>query len=105
LDNAIKFSSEGGHVRVSVKAEDGDAVLRVADTGMGIQAEALPHIFERFYRAEPSRSKQIEGVGLGLSLVKWIVDRHRGRIQVESQVGKGSCFTVWLPLASASAGR
>ena len=105
LDNAIKFSSEGGHVRVSVEAEDGDAVLRVADTGIGIQAEALPHIFERFYRAEPSRSKQIEGVGLGLSLVKWIVDRHRGRIKVESQVGKGSCFTVRLPLASPSTGR
>jgi signal transduction histidine kinase len=80
-------------------------VLRVADTGIGIQAEALPHIFERFYRAEPSRSKQIEGVGLGLSLVKWIVDRHRGRIKVESQVGKGSCFTVRLPLASPSTGR
>jgi two-component system OmpR family sensor kinase len=105
LDNAIKFSTEGGQVRVSVAAEGGEAVLRVADTGIGIQAEALPHILERFYRAEPSRSKQIEGVGLGLSLVKWIVDRHRGRIQVESQVAKGSCFTVWLPLATASTDR
>jgi two-component system, OmpR family, sensor kinase len=101
LDNAIKFTPDGGQVRVSVESENGEAVLRVRDTGIGIPPEALPHIFERFYRAEPSRSKQIEGVGLGLALVKWIVDRHRGRIQVESQPSKGSTFTVWLPQAAA----
>jgi heavy metal sensor kinase len=101
LDNAIKFTPEGGQVRISVAAENGEAALRVEDTGIGIPPEALPHIFERFYRAEPSRSKQVEGVGLGLALVKWIVDRHRGRIQVESQPGAGSTFTVWLPLAAA----
>jgi two-component system OmpR family sensor kinase len=101
LDNAIKFTPDGGQVRVSVAAENGEAALRVEDTGIGIPPEALPHIFERFYRAEPSRSKQVEGVGLGLALVKWIVDRHRGRIQVESQPGAGSTFTVWLPLAAA----
>jgi two-component system, OmpR family, sensor kinase len=102
LDNAIKFTPEGGQVRLSTAIESGGAVLRVEDTGIGIEAGALPHIFERFYRAEPSRSKQIEGVGLGLALVKWIVDRHHGRISVESQPGKGSRFTVWLPLASPS---
>jgi two-component system OmpR family sensor kinase len=101
LDNAIKFTPDGGQVRISVAAENGEAALRVEDTGIGIPPEALPHIFERFYRAEPSRSKQVEGVGLGLALVKWIVDRHRGRIQVESQPGAGSTFTVWLPLAAA----
>jgi heavy metal sensor kinase len=102
LDNSIKFTPNGGHVRVSVRSENGEAALRVEDTGIGIQPESLPHIFERFYRAEPSRSKQIEGVGLGLALVKWIVDRHRGRIHAQSQPGKGSCFAVWLPLASVS---
>jgi heavy metal sensor kinase len=100
LDNAIKFTPDGGQVRISVAAENGEAALRVEDTGIGIPPEALPHIFERFYRAEPSRSKQVEGVGLGLALVKWIVDRHRGRIQAESQPGAGSTLTVWLPLAT-----
>jgi heavy metal sensor kinase len=102
LDNAIKFTPNGGLVRVSIATENGEGTLRVEDTGMGITPEALPHIFERFYRAEPSRSKQIEGVGLGLALVKWIVDRHHGRIRVTSEPGKGSCFTVWLPLAASS---
>jgi len=104
LDNAIKFTQEGGRIEVSMAAEGQDAVLRVSDTGIGIPTEAQPHIFERFYRAEPSRSKQVEGVGLGLALVKWIVDRHRGRIEVESRAGEGSCFTVRLPLAG-TAGR
>jgi two-component system, OmpR family, sensor kinase len=98
LDNAIKFTPENGQVRVSTAVENAEAVLRVEDSGIGIEPEALPHIFERFYRAEPSRSKQVAGVGLGLALVKWIVDQHHGRIQGESQPGQGSCFTVWLPL-------
>lgn len=98
LDNAIKFTPEGGNVTVSLAAKRAEAALIVQDNGIGIPAEALPHIFERFYRAEPSRSKQIEGVGLGLALARWIVEKHRGRITVESQPGKGSCFTVFLPL-------
>lgn len=97
LDNAVKFTLPGGQVRLTVAVENGQAVLRVSDTGIGIPAEALPHIFDRFYRVEPSRSKNIEGVGLGLALVKWIVDRHHGRIEVESRPGQGSCFAVWLP--------
>jgi heavy metal sensor kinase len=103
LDNAIKFTPENGQVRVSTAVENGEAVLRVEDSGIGIEPEALPHIFERFYRAEPSRSKQVAGVGLGLALVKWIVDQHHGRIQAESQPGQGSRLTVWLPLAPSSA--
>lgn len=101
VDNAIKFTPEGGRVLVTVTAENGKAVLRVKDTGVGIPPESLPHIFERFYRAEPSRSKQIEGVGLGLALVRWIVEKHRGRIAVESQPSHGSTFTAALPLYSA----
>jgi heavy metal sensor kinase len=99
LDNAVKFTLEGGHVRFSVAAENGQAVLRVEDTGIGIPAEALPHVFERFYRAEPSRSKQVQGVGLGLALAKWIVEKHHGRIEAENLPGQGSRFTVHLPLA------
>jgi heavy metal sensor kinase len=100
LDNAIKFTPEGGEVTLTTGVEGSDAVLHVQDSGIGIDANALPHIFERFYRAEPSRSKQVEGVGLGLALVKWIVEQHHGRIQAESRTGQGSRFTVRLPLAS-----
>src|SRR5262249_55841785 len=84
LDNAIKFTPENGQVVVTTAVENGQAVLRVTDSGIGIEPAALPHIFERFNRAEPSRSKQIDGVGLGLTLVKWIVDQHHGRIEVDS---------------------
>lgn len=98
LDNAIKFTPEGGRVKISVTAEAGQAILRVQDNGIGIPPESLPHIFDRFYRAEPSRSKQIEGVGLGLALARWIVEKHRGRILAESQPGQGTTLTVILPL-------
>jgi len=99
LDNAIKFTGEGGKVRLRLNAERGQAVLRVEDTGAGIPAEAIPHVFERFFRAEPSRSKHVEGVGLGLALAKWIVEQHHGQIEVESRPDQGSCFTVRLPKA------
>ncbi len=98
LDNAIKFTPEGGRVKISVTAEAGQVILRVQDNGIGIPPESLPHIFDRFYRAEPSRSKQIEGVGLGLALARWIVEKHRGRILAESQPGQGTTLTVILPL-------
>jgi two-component system sensor histidine kinase BaeS len=80
-------------------AHDGDsATIEVADTGSGISPDVLPHIFEPFFRGDPARSAGAEGAGLGLSLVKWIVDRHKGRIQVHSTPGKGSTFAVVLPL-------
>jgi len=104
LDNAVKFTDEGGKVVVRLTSEDGQAVLRVEDTGMGIPAEAIPHVFERFFRAEPSRSKNVQGVRLGLALAKWIVEQHHGKIEVQSQPGQGSCFTVRLPKATADAG-
>ena len=100
LDNAIKFTPEGGKVDVAVSMKDQSVRLDIRDTGIGIPPEAVPHVFERFYRAEPSRSKEFEGAGLGLALVKWVVENHHGRVGVESQVGKGSCFTIWLPAAT-----
>ena len=75
-----------------------DAVrIEVQDSGPGISAEALPHIFERFYRADPSRNKEVEGVGLGLSFAKWIVEQHGGTIQAVSEVNRGTRFTIRFP--------
>jgi len=97
LDNAIKYTPEGGHVRVAI-ARDGDsAVVTVKDTGAGIAAEHLPRIWERLYRADPSRSER--GLGLGLSLVKAYVTAHGGTIEASSQPGQGSTFVVRLPLS------
>jgi two-component system OmpR family sensor kinase len=97
LDNAIKYTSMGGRISVAVENHGNEQKLEIRDTGIGIEPEALPHIFERFYRADLSRSSRYEGAGLGLSLVRWIVEQHRGRVEVNSELGKGSCFTIWLP--------
>jgi heavy metal sensor kinase len=97
IDNAIKFTPAGGRVKVSGRTENGNVALEVSDNGPGISPAALPHIFERFYRADESRSKEIDGVGLGLSLVKWIVEQHQGRVIVQSQQGQGSSFSIILP--------
>jgi signal transduction histidine kinase len=101
LDNAIKYTPVGnkegeGRVTVSLERSDGQAVLRVRDTGIGIDPADLPHIFERFYRADRARSRQ--GTGLGLSIAQTLVERLGGHITVESRPGKGSTFSVWLPL-------
>lgn len=98
LDNAIKFTPDGGRVVVDVSREGRMARLAVRDTGVGIDPLLKSHIFERFFRADPARSPGVHGAGLGLSLVKWIVDRHHGRIEVESGPGPGSTFTVRLPI-------
>jgi two-component system, OmpR family, sensor kinase len=97
LDNAIKYTPEGGRVTMRVENRGTERMLEIRDTGIGIPPEALPHIFERFYRVDPSRDSSKEGVGLGLSLVQWIIEQHHGRIEVTSEPGKGSCFTVRLP--------
>ena len=99
LDNAIKFTPSGGRVLVDVSRQDVLALLAVRDTGVGIDPGVKPRIFERFFRADPARSRGVDGAGLGLSLAKWIVDRHHGRIEVDSLPGQGSIFTVSLPLA------
>jgi heavy metal sensor kinase len=99
LDNAIKYTREGGEARVSVRNENAHALLEVTDTGIGIPAEALPHLFERFYRVDKARSRQMGGVGLGLAIAKSIVMAHSGQITVESDEGRGSRFRVELPPA------
>lgn len=98
-DNAVKYTDAGGRVRLELQTEGHDAVLRVADTGIGIPPADLPHIFERFYRVT-NREAHPAGTGLGLAIVKRIVDAHGGSIHVDSRPGEGSAFAVRLPLAS-----
>jgi heavy metal sensor kinase len=99
LDNAIKYTAEGGVVSIHVTAHDDRAVLEVTDTGLGISASDLPHIFDRFYRADKARSRQMGGAGLGLSIVRSICSAHEGQVTVTSTEGSGSRFRVELPLA------
>jgi signal transduction histidine kinase len=100
LDNAIKYSPEGGRVHITVGREDDSAVVAVADAGSGIAAEHLPRIWERLYRADPSRSER--GLGLGLSLVKAFVTAHGGTVEAQSKPGVGSTFTIRLPIAPSA---
>ena len=102
LDNALKYTplrqQEGAsRVIVSLERVDDQAVLRIRDTGIGIEPADLPHIFERFYRADRARSRQ--GTGLGLSIAQTLVEQLGGHITAQSEPGKGSTFSVWLPLA------
>ncbi len=101
IGNAIKYTPDGGEVVAGLRKEEDRARLTISDTGPGIPDEDLPHIFERFYRAEKSRtrSKDGKGFGLGLSIAYWIIRHHDGQIEVESEVGQGTTFRVWLPLA------
>ena len=103
IGNAIKYSPQGGLVSVGIGKFENLARITISDTGPGIPAEDLPHIFDRFYRGEKSRlrTKDGKGFGLGLSIAYWIVRNHDGRIEVDSQVGEGTPFTVWLPLSTA----
>ncbi len=97
-DNAIKYTDAGGRVRLEVRrASGGKTTVRVTDTGHGIPPEALPHIFDRFYRVDKARSRQAGGTGLGLAIAKWISEAHGGSIRAESAPGVGSSFTVELP--------
>ena len=98
LDNAIKYSPEGSWVEVRVQAQQDTAVLTVSDNGIGIAPESLPHIFERFYRADRARTRTTGGLGLGLSIVKSIVGAHEGHISVQSREGEGTSVRMELPL-------
>jgi signal transduction histidine kinase len=97
LDNAIKYTPTGGSVAIAAQAVDSEVQVQVRDTGIGIPAEALPRIFDRFYRVDAARSRRQGGAGLGLALVRAIVAAHGGRVEVTSQPGTGSTFAVHLP--------
>jgi heavy metal sensor kinase len=102
LDNAIKYTPEKGEIELRVAAADGQAVLEVSDNGIGIPKEALPHVFDRFFRVDQTRTRDPGGAGLGLSIVKSICTAHGAEVAVESENGRGSCFRVKLPLAHGS---
>jgi two-component system, OmpR family, phosphate regulon sensor histidine kinase PhoR len=97
LHNAIKFTPQGGTIHIALKTLDNEACCQISDTGIGIAAEDMIHIFERFYKVDKSRDRSLGGNGLGLSLVKKIVELHGGHIAPQSERGKGSTFTVTLP--------
>jgi heavy metal sensor kinase len=99
LDNAIKYTPNGGRIKLKIAQEEGNAVLDVADDGIGMPPEALPHIFKRFFRVDGSRSRDQGGAGLGLSIVKSICDAHGARVEVSSTPGQGSRFRIRQPLA------
>ncbi len=97
IDNALKYTPAGGRVQVSVTLDNGDVAVAVSDTGRGIRPEDVPHVFERFYRADRSRTRGSGGTGLGLAIAKHIVEAHGGRIGVRSQMDEGTTFTFTLP--------
>lgn len=99
VSNAIRYTPSGGRIALAWRAHDGGAVFEVTDTGIGIAAEHLPRLTERFYRVDRSRSRETGGTGLGLAIVKHVLMRHQGRLLIESEVGRGSTFRVWLPAA------
>jgi signal transduction histidine kinase len=96
VDNALKYTKSGGQVRLDLERDGHWVKFQVADNGRGIDAEDLPHIFERFYRARTARPQR--GTGLGLAVAQWIANEHGGHIEVQSEPGKGSTFTAWLPV-------
>jgi heavy metal sensor kinase len=98
LDNAVKYTPAGGEITIALESQNGDALIIVRDTGIGIPAEDQPRIFDRFYRVDKARSRALGGAGLGLSIARWIVEGHGGSLSVESAPGRGSIFTVELPL-------
>lgn len=99
VDNAVKFNRPGGEVHIETgRTKDGNVKITISDNGIGIPSEDLPRIFERFYRVDKARSREVGGTGLGLSIVKHVIERMNGSITVESRLGKGSTFTVILPV-------
>jgi heavy metal sensor kinase len=99
LDNAIKYTADGGSIQLNVTRQNGHAILDVADSGIGIPAEAVPHVFDRFFRVDKARSRDEGGAGIGLSIVKSVCTAHGAEVEVESTLGKGSRFRIQLPLA------
>jgi signal transduction histidine kinase len=103
LDNAIKYTGEGGRVDIDVTASDGQAIVQVSDDGIGVPSASLLHVFERFYRADRARSRESGGSGLGLSIVKAICTAHHGAVSISSVEGEGTQVRVTLPLLAPAA--
>ena len=101
LDNAIQYTPAGGQIMVSASAKNSEVIFTVSDTGIGIPQADQPRIFERFYRVDVARSREVGGTGLGLSIAKHLVENHLGRIWVESEVGRGSEFHFSVPIFGA----
>jgi len=101
LSNALRYTDSGGTVTLSLARSDGTAVIKVSDTGIGISEQDLPYIFERFYRTDKSRTRSSGGLGIGLAITRAIVEAHGGNVRAESREGKGSTFTITLPLKRA----
>jgi two-component system phosphate regulon sensor histidine kinase PhoR len=99
VDNAVKYTPEGGLILISWNAEEETVQFSVRDNGIGIPAQDLLRIFERFYRVDKARSRELGGTGLGLAIVKHMVQSQRGTITATSEIGKGTCFTITLPRA------
>jgi two-component system, OmpR family, heavy metal sensor histidine kinase CusS len=102
LDNAFKYTPSPGTVHLSLEQQNGKVVITVRDTGVGIPVDEQSRVFERFYRVDKARSRDLGGAGLGLSIAQWIVQQHGGKIELESSLGKGSIFRVELPLAAVA---
>ncbi|MDY7040552.1 MAG: HAMP domain-containing sensor histidine kinase, partial [Chloroflexota bacterium] len=98
VNNAIKYTPEGGSITVWVESYDSQVALNVSDTGLGIPPSDQPYIFDKFYRVQSEETENIVGTGLGLAIVKSIVEKHNGRVWVKSDIGEGSTFTVLLPI-------
>jgi heavy metal sensor kinase len=98
IDNAVKYTPNEGQIRLSLELDGSFAKIQIKDSGIGISQEDLPRIFDRFFRVDKARSREMCGSGLGLSIVQWIVKAHQGRIEVASKPGEGSCFMIWLPV-------
>ena len=105
VDNAVRFTPSGGAVTVSAHRHNGSVEVKVSDTGVGIPPEHLPRLFERFYRADPARSRGDGGTGIGLAIARSVVEAHGGHIRAESELGRGSVFTFDLPVAPAAKNR
>jgi two-component system phosphate regulon sensor histidine kinase PhoR len=103
LDNAVQYTGPGGRITVSARPEGGNVVITVSDTGIGIPQADQARIFERFYRVDAARSREVGGTGLGLSIAKHLVEAHSGRIWVESEVGAGSRFSFSVPVSQSRA--
>ena len=98
IDNGLKYTESGDEILINSIEKSGRITIVIADTGIGIEEAALPHIFDRFYRSDSARSKEsVSGYGLGLSLAKKIVEKHRGSIEVKSRIGRGTTFSVSIP--------